>query len=285
MTARTNRSTMPRSLSKAANYIIEQFSSFGIQIPAGSRIKRMYSAVCNDDGSPRGFIPENDPNFDIAREALRDFSQLEFFFDQIRNDSQKAEYVSILERIVSDSVLPQNDEQNSPGRDAQAEAFVFGVCKNADMAPVFEEPDVTCEVKGKRFGVAVKRIKNLSKLTRRMSEGAGQIHETCQPGFISVEVTLATNPKNRSIVTNMPENDMKRWWTEKMKKLANQYDEISDKIVRGIFLHEHCPVRFNTDYKLRSMTYGISTAKNEKEKEEWKKFKDTFFKGLPNLIM
>ena len=239
---------MARSLSDAANYVLEQFAWFGLEVPEDSRIKRMYSAVCNDDGSSRGFIPENDPNFDIAREALRDFLQLEFFFDQIRNDPRKAEYVSILKRIVSDSdsALPQDNEQNSPGRDAQAEVFVFGVCKKADMSPVFEEPDVTCEVKGKRFGVAVKRIKNLSKLATRVSEGTRQIHKTGRPGLISVEVTLAVNPKNRSIMTNMPETDLKHWWTAKMKKLANQYDEVPDKIVRGIFLHELCPVRFNT---------------------------------------
>jgi len=176
---------MTRSLSEAANYVLDQFACFGLEVPEGSRIRRMYSAICNDDGSSRGLIAENDPNFDIAREALRDFSQLEFFFDQIRNDTRKPEHVSILKRIVSDSVLPQDDEQNSPGRDAQAEAFVFSVCKNTDMAPILEEPDVTCQVKGKRFGVAVKRIKNLSRLTTRLSEGADQIHRTVGLGSLA----------------------------------------------------------------------------------------------------
>jgi len=96
-------------------------------------------------------------------------------------------------------------------------------------------------------------------------------------------VTLAVNPKNRSIVTNMSEADLKLWWTEKMKKLANQYDG-RNEVVRGIFLHEHCPVRFNNDYKLRSMTYCIETAEKLEEKMEWIELKQAFIHGLPNLI-
>ena len=76
---------MARSLSDAANYIMGQFNRFGIKVSEDSRIKSMYDSVCKEDGSSRGLISEKDQNFDIAREALRDLSQLEFFFDQIRS--------------------------------------------------------------------------------------------------------------------------------------------------------------------------------------------------------
>lgn len=163
---------MTRSLSDAANYILEQFNRFGIEIPEDSRIKSMYDSVCEKDGSSRGLISEKDQNFNITREALRDFSQLEFFFDQIRSEEEEGKYTQILKRIIDDSVLPQNDEQNSPGRDAQAETFVFSVCNNAMMKPLFEEPpDITCQVGDVKYGVAVKRIKNLLKLKTRLVEG------------------------------------------------------------------------------------------------------------------
>lgn len=279
---------MARSLSDAANYVLNQFVCFGLEVPEGSRIRNMYSAVCNDDGSSRGLIPENDPNFDMAREALRDFSQLEFFFDQIRNEQQKAKYTPILNRIIGDSVLPQNDEKNSPGRDAQAEAFVFAVCKNARTNPLFEEPpDITCQVKGRKYGVAVKRIKNLSKIRTRLVKGARQMYESGLPGIISVELTIAVNPENYSIITNENEQKVRQWWIKKMRQITNrELEDVQNKKVRGIFLHEHCPVRFpDGQYSLRSMTYGISTAKNGKQEEEWEQFKVAFIKALPNLIM
>jgi len=155
---------MQRSLSETANYVLLQFNCFEIKVPNNSRLLLEYKSVCNDNGSSRGFIQEDDPNFDIALEAQRDFRQLEFFFDQIDNDVQKTNYGSILKQIIKDSVFPQDDKLDSSGRNAQAEAFVFAVCRNSGMNPLFEEPDVTCQVKGKKYGIAVKRIKNLSKI-------------------------------------------------------------------------------------------------------------------------
>jgi hypothetical protein len=279
---------MCRSLSEAANYVFDQFKHFEVTIPKQSRINATYHSVCNNDGSSRGLIPEDDPNFSISLEALRDFRQLEFFFDQIRNIERKADYVSILNRIVSDSdsIQPQDDEQNSPSRDAQAEAFAFSVCMNAGMTPIFTEPDIICHVMGKTFGVAVKRIKNLSKLKTRLVKAAKQIHKKGLPGIIFVDVTRAVNPANDSIYTNQSEINLGRWWKDKMRRTTNEsLDNVQNEEVRGIILHEHCPTRFsNGQYLLRSMNYGIQTAKNIEEQEEWRKFKNTFEKGLPNLI-
>jgi len=280
---------MQRSLSKAANYVLGQFSRFGVAIPEQSRIKSMYKSVCNDDGSSRGWIPESEPDFAIAREALRDFRQLEFFLNQIDNDAQDAqrvEYLQLLNRIAgdSDSVLPQDDDQNSPSRDAQAEAFVFAVFQNASLTPSFAEPDITCSVGVTTFGVAIKRIKNLSKLKTRVARAAGQIHKSGLPGIICVEVTLAVNRSNDSIYTNESEQNLKSWWTEQMRLTTNEFlEDVKNEEVRGILLHAHCPVRFSDgQYSLRSMNYGIGTSKNEDGKEEWRQFKATFIKGLPN---
>ncbi len=275
---------MTRSLSEAAAYVLDQLEEFGVEVPAESRLKGMYSALCNDDGTSRGFIPANTPEFETAMEGLRDFSQMEFFFDQVSGEPRAEEYRLILARVVSDSVRPQDDEQNSPGRDAQAELFMFAVCKNAGMSPVFTEPDITCESNGTRFGVAVKRIKNLSKLQRRLRDGTQQIVRSGQPGIISAEVTLALNPENQVIVTNMPEAAVRLWWAARMRTLVSQYNEFRDEFVRGIFLHEHCPLRLGTSYVLRSMTYAVGTAKGARAQMEWDQLGRDIIRGLPNLV-
>lgn len=154
------------------------------------------------------------------------------------------------------------------------------------MNPLFEEPDVTCQLKGKKYGVAVKRIKNLSKIKTRLVEGENQIHGSGLPGIIFVEVTIAMNPQNYSIVTNGDEQKVKEWWGLEMRRTTNSVlKDVQNEEIRGIFLHGCCPVRFpDGQYLLRGMTYGILTAKNYEQKNEWKQFKDTFVKGLPNLI-
>lgn len=278
---------MIRSLCEAAKYVLERFKYYGADVPASSRFIRMDKGVCNDDGGSRGFISETDPEFDHAREALRDFSQLEFFFDQIAADPDKNRYADIINRILNDSVLPQGDKRKSTGRDAQAEAFVFAVCRNAGMNPLLEEPDVVCEVGQERFGIAVKRLKALSQFEKRLKNAAKQIQGSGLLGVISLEVTLAVNPKNHSIVTTQGESEVQRWWVRQMRERVNQLDErvlpsIGARGVLGVFLHEHCPIRIRGNYVLRSMTYGIETASGDK-KALWPEFKRTFVKGLPNL--
>lgn len=275
---------MRRSLSEAAGYVIDQLDRLGLGVPTESRLRRMYSAVCNSDGTSRGFIAENDPDFNTALEALRDFSQLEFFFEQVQNEPRRQEYLPTLARVVNDSVQPEDDEQNSPGRDAQAELFMFAVCKNAGTSPLFEEPDITCDLGGRRTGLAVKRVKSVSKLQRRTREATEQIVRSGRPGAISVEITLAVNPENWPIVTNMPENKVRHWWADKMRTLVSQYDGYRDAVVRGIFLHEHCPVRFGTSYALRSMTYAVETAKDPQAQAQWDELRRTTVGGLPNLV-
>jgi len=213
---------MARSLSEAANYIIGKFDNFGMEIPEDSRIKSMYKSVCKDDGSSRGLIPETDEKFREAREALRDIRQFEFFFDQVNDSAEDTGYISVLKRAMIDSRLPEESESNTPGRDAQAELFAFAVCKNADLQPTFEEPDITCRLNGRKFGIAVKRIKNLSKIKTRLCKGAEQIHKSGLPGIISVEVTIAVNPENYSIVTNDNEQKVSTTARYKLKKM-NSY--------------------------------------------------------------
>lgn len=278
---------MARSLSEAAKYVLGRFEHYGINVPASSRFTRLRDAVCNDDGGSRGYISENNSHFETAREALRDIRQLEFFFEQIERDSDKGTYACIVKQILDDSVLPQNDTRNSHGRDAQAEAFAFGVCKSAGMSPVFEEPDVTCAMGGRKIGIAVKRIKSCSQLEKRLKKAAKQIQKTSLPGIVSVEVTLAVNPKNHTIVTNQDEGGVRRWWKDKQRKIVDDWDPrlrqtLGSKGVLGIFLHEHCPVCFKGDYVYRCMTYGIETASNEK-RILWLEFKNRFRQGLPDL--
>jgi hypothetical protein len=280
---------MGRSLSEAANYVLQQLESFGINIPGGSRIEDMYKAVCNKNGSSRGFIPENDPDFDVAKEALRDFTQLEFYFDSAKALACKNEHKSKLKQVVSGTTLPEDSGANTSARNAQAELFVFAVCENAGLAPDFQEPDVTCSLNRRTFGIAVKRIKNLTQFEKRVNEGANQIQKAGFPGIVSIEISMAANPDNKSIFTNENESQVKKWWEKQMRKITDKYHgklfkRVYGKNVLGIFTHEHYPVRFGKHYNLRSMHYGISTVENETGEADWEEFKNAFLSGLPNLI-
>jgi hypothetical protein len=218
---------------------------------------------------------------------LRDFHELEFFFDQIASDPDKSKYQDMVAKLLDDSVLPQKDRMQSPGRNAQAEAFVFAVCQSADMRPSFGEPDVVCEIDQQRLGIAVKRLKTPAQFEKRLKEAAEQIQRSGLLGVISVEVTLAVNPKNHSIITPEGDGGIGQWWSEKMRDTVTHLNDgvwssVGAKGVLGVFLHEHCPVNTNGHYVLQSMTYGRETASDDKRRL-WSQFQTRFINGLPNL--
>jgi len=285
---------MQRSLSEAATYVLGQFGRLGIEVPERSRIKTIYRSVCNDDGSSRGLIQENDPDFDITREALRDFKQLEFFFDQIGDDARKDEYVSVLKKIAkdSDSVLPQDDEQDSPSRDAQAEAFVFAGCLKAGLNPSFKEPDVVCSLDGQEFPIAVKRIKNLKQLVKRISIGASQIAQIGGHGIVAVDVVIAMNPKNYRMIAKVPDIFFGLTWMCHLRNVVNKYHAkiqrvIQKKGVLAVILHDHwLRMDSHSHWRLETMTYRIpSTAIDRSVENRLEAFTQKYRRAFPNLTI
>jgi len=107
-----------------------------------------------------------------------------------------------LRRLVGDKVLPQDDPDQSPGRDAQCELFVAALCLKAGLKPVFNEsPDVRCEMHNQIFGVAVKRIKAQPerfdrRFEQRMRQAARQIANSGLPGIIAADISQSLNPTN-----------------------------------------------------------------------------------------
>ncbi len=156
------------------------------------------------------------------------------------------------------------------------------------MNPVFEEPDVICEIDEQKFGVAVKRLKTLSQMEKRLRKAAKQIQKSGSLGVISMEITLAVNSENVPIVTNQDENGVRDWWTREMGKrvdgISNRvWQKLRDTRVLGVFLHEHCPMCIGGNYVLRSMNYGIETSDGT-AKILWQEFKNRCRSGFPNLI-
>lgn len=105
---------------------------------------------------------------------------------------------------MNDSVLPQQDRENSPGRDAQFELYLAAICQNAGLLPVdYEEPDVTCTVEGTKFGIAAKRLKRLSQIKNRIRKAADQIKNANLPGIIALDLSFARNQGNRPIISQV----------------------------------------------------------------------------------
>ncbi len=270
-----------------AEFVIEHIKALGLPLNSQSRFMKMYSIWTN----PAGLIQPNNPEFETALEAERDLQVLAFVFEQADIHSTDDEFQRLVVKALKDSPLPQEDRNNSKGRDAQFELFVAAICQNAGMLPIFrEEPDVICHAGDIKFAIAAKRIKNVARLEQHVRKAAGQIKETGLPGIIALETSMALNRNNERVTTPIPDEMFGPLYNEAINRFVNDfYDKfkhwIRKKGVRCIVIHDqqvwHKP---NGELSLQGMTKFVNPAsKNNRRKRDFAIFTKQYKTGLPNV--
>ncbi len=266
-----------------AKFVIEHIRALSLSPNSQSRLMKMYSVLTN----ATGIIQPNDPEFETALEAERDFQILGFVFEQADIHSTDDEFQRLVKSTLNDSPLPQKDRDNSKGRDAQFELFVAAICQNAGMLPIFrEEPDVTCHAGDIKFGIAAKRIKNVDRLEKHVRKAAGQIKDTGLPGIIALETCVALNRNNERFIRQIPEEEFGPLYSEAIKRFVGEYDGkfkhwVRGKDVRGIVIHDQL-VRFqlNGGWSLQGMTMFVNP---NRCKRDFTKFIKQYETGLPTV--
>ena len=279
-----------RSLNEASDYVIESIKGLGLEIKPGSRFYQMRESLRNEDGTWKDNILPADSDYFVAREALRDITLLEFFFDHIDMTGQEDDVKVKVKQTLYDSVLPQGGK-GSPGRDTQAELFVFAVCNKACLQPQIEEPDVMFKMSRESYGIAVKRIKSLEKLVDRVKEGAKQIDKSAmQHGIIIVDISFAINPQNRDVFGKMDDNSFGQLWVEELGKRIDPIHKplcnaVKNRGILGVILHHHqTRITEGGNIGLEKMTFSIRNPQFSQTKL-FSKFTKRYKNALPNLLL
>jgi hypothetical protein len=216
---------------------------------------------------------------------------LGYVFEQDHTKSGHAGLVRLLHKLTDDSVLPQDDREQSSGRDTQFELFVAAICQSAGLTPVdYEEPDVTCTVDGNKFGIAAKRLKNVQNFDKRVKKAAQQIQNAQRPGIIALDTCVALNRDNDRIVTPIPDEQFGLVYQQALNQFISHYqrkifDWVDGKGVRGVIFHDHqVRIEPNGEWGLSSMTVSLSTARDdERANHEFSSFWDSYKRGLRNV--
>lgn len=274
-----------RTRQEMAKYVIYSINELGISINPNSRLMQMYKALTDSDR----IIQFDDPHFVTALEAQRDLQVFSFIFDQFKN-SDSLKFKTILKKAFGDSILPQNDFDNSPGRDLQFELYIASVCKNAGFMPVeFEEPDILCSLNNEKYSIAAKRIKNTSRLEKHIKKATKQITQRGLSGIIAIDIAFALNPGNKCFYVPLNDTDyFKAVKSVSIDPLLRKYEMrikkwLANDLVLGIMFHFH-QIRMDTDkeWGVSSMTYWFNT--NDNKKNEFLLFTNQYDTGLPNYI-
>lgn len=278
---------MRRTRGENASFVIAAVRAMGIEPHPQSRVMQMHRVLTKATRT----IQPDDPDFETAVEAERDMTLLGFVFDQSNAHGDDLHFQSLVKHMLNDSIFPQDNRGQSKGRDTQFELFVAAVCQSAGLVPVeYEEPDVTCTVDGIKFGIAAKRLKNVSNLNRRVKKAAQQIETAQLPGIVALDTCLALNRVNERIVRPIPDDQFVARYKRFFRRFLDNYhrkiyDWVGGKGVRGVVFHDH-QVRLqpNGQWGLEGMTFWLSTAHDDEQRNrEFSSFKDNYVRGLPNL--
>ena len=160
-----------RTRPENATFVVESINALGLRVPAGLRVMQMHRTLTDES---RPLIRPGDPDFETAVEAEGDLQVLAFVFDVAAAHPTDRKFRDLVKLTLGDSVLPQDNRNQSKGRDFQFELFIAAICQNAGLLPVVrEEPDVTL-----RAGREVRS----GRETRKVREKPARTHlKGCQP--------------------------------------------------------------------------------------------------------
>lgn len=266
-------------------YVIDQVRELGLSPHPTSRLMQMHRVLS------RGHVPYEDPEFSTALEAERDMVLLGFIFDQVQAHRDKPRFHGLVRKLLKDSVLPQKDRDESPGRDSQFEMYLAAVCQNAGLLPLdYEEPDITCTIEKSKFGIAAKRVKSLPQVKKHVCKATKQIRTSNRPGVIALDLSLAWNPKNLPIVSHLESQlyvPVARLKTRQFfdKHYQNIYRWVANSGVLAVVVFEWV-VRLRADKKwgLDGMMNWLETTRDDQQAvRDYAIFHQGFLRGVPNL--
>jgi hypothetical protein len=275
---------MAGSLLQTADYVIQTIKDQGIALSLSSRLQVMRMSFLRPDGTPKIVSPD-DPHANIAREGIRDFQILEFALRHLL-DIQPPLGQPLMERlrkIVGDKPLPQDQNDRTHGRDAQAECYVAAVCTKAGMQPRLGEPDIICGLDGQQWALEVKRIKKIARFQERVKEAIDQIQRVKLPGIVVCDLTVMLNEKNEAIFAPIRDKEFLSLWRASFSRFIRDYGPRLDSWrhgteVRGmIFLQHYIRLNPETGWELNTLTNCLNQSHfNQQRDREFLRFAERF---------
>lgn len=274
----------PKTKMELAAYIVDRVADLGIDVRPGSRLLRMRNTL------QRGYIPYEDPEFPIALEAIRDMYQLQLIVDTMDDFRDDPKFLANVERLLKDSAIPQEGNDNTPGRNYQFQMYLAAICLRSNLAVTHGEPDVTCVAEGIKFAIAAKRLKKFKQLKDRIKDGIDQIERASLPGIIAIDLTMAWNTKNQPVISSIQSqvHEYIAYGKNKLFRERHEADTLRRTMgtnVMAILLFDFTFRLVDEKWKHEGRTSWLSTTHgNPKTEQELRIFQEAFKRGMPHLI-
>jgi hypothetical protein len=190
------QTTLPALRDRTA-VLIERLLSYGLNIPAGSRLLRYRSEL------ERAAVEQySDPPEDVRRLWHRLLAEVDDFETILAVLPVAPEVTGWQEKVqlaLDGGVLRTDEIKHSPARDYQFELVVASVFRQAGYGVELAEPDVVVETSIGPFGIAAKRPRVQSKIERNVRDARHQIEDNTGSGAIAVDVSILMNPDDKEL--------------------------------------------------------------------------------------
>lgn len=274
---------LPKTRFEQAEYVVRRLTEFGIKIDPSSRIGRMLRVL-------RGpTIQHDDPDYPLAIESIRDMYQLRLIVDTMDAHREDPEFRKAANILKKDASFPDEGNQ-SPGRNYQFQLYLAALCTKAGLPTRHDEPDVQFDFEGTTFGIAAKRLRTFSQLEEHVKDGADQTRRAGVQGMIALDLTIAWNPTNRRVLSQIESQLYKPISSAKTQNFAADYGDkikswVAGEGVLSIWTFEST-LRLMPDRKWSHDLWGFWYPTTENEAQEYllHKLQKGFLSGVPSLI-
>jgi hypothetical protein len=281
-----------RNRADGCEFVIGKLESYGLRVDVSSRWGKLRQLFFAADGTPRGIVPPDDPDFELVLEGQRDLNQLSFVFDVFPNDFLSG-HLDKLRLLLQDPGLPQDAKKTSHGRNTQAELYAAAICWRAGLRPMtLEEPDIRFTHEGAVCGLAVKRLKNnVARIEDRVKDAASQIERSKVPGLIVLDTSLVLNPSNERILMPVPEEAFERSYKKAMNWFLSSLHENLQRWIRGkgvlgiVVMDSQIRVANDGEWEHCELTVSIHTEQlDQRRQREFDSIWSALERGIPNLV-
>lgn len=188
-----------------ARAVFARLAVLGVRVPLASRFDEHLAVAETMAAADRDQIlglPDVVARVPEAAFELRDFCAS---MECLLATQPSRGCLDLIRRAVGGPVLPQDEGEFSPARDAQFELSLAAMCHRARLPTEWAEPDLVVTFGHRRIGLAAKRIKSKSALEKHVRKARDQIQRAKIWGVIALDISTAAHPTNA--VLHFPDRD------------------------------------------------------------------------------
>jgi hypothetical protein len=163
----------PEDTARYLEEAIKELRAWGVSVRESSRIAaagRLVRAAADAQT-----IQLTSPN---QAAALVDALELSTLVHHLGKPVTQAHQNS-LNRICSDPLVDRRVSASAPGRDAQFELFIAGWIAASQTSVCIDEPDVIVETSGLKIPIAIKRVRSLNQMRKKLTQASLQVENGC----------------------------------------------------------------------------------------------------------